>query len=394
MRILMVIDSFYPWVGGSETAVVQLSNALSRMGHEVGVAVMSRPEARNPSNEFKFWLIPSTVGPFELKFLGKIRNLRKIIREFKPDVMNVHFMLESGYVGVTAARKEGIPVVLTNRGKGLYNEPMVFWERVLYPFWNNGSLHADRYIATSQEMVDMAKEKYGIESLAISNGVDIDHFTPGKDGASIRRKHGATDSRRVLLCVRRLVPKNGIEYIIRALPEIRKKHDAVLWLASPLIREYEVLKVICNELGIEQYVHFLGSVEHDVLPQYFAAADVVVQPSIAEARSLACLEAMASGAAVVATATGGLKELITHRDNGYLVPEFQQSTYAVTGYEPEGVQRLAAAVIDVLSDEPLRKHLQERARAYAVAEASWPIIAKQTLKVYEEAIAAHSSSHA
>lgn len=392
MRILMVTDSFYPEIGGSETAIWRLSDTLVDMGHSVGVAVISKPDAKSPSSKFSFWNVSSRWNGIEAKFLGKIHNVRNIIREFKPDVVNVHFMLESGYVGVRAAHKEGIPAALTNRGKGLYNKATNIQEMMLYPFWNWGSLDADAFLATSQEMVDIAKERYGIDSTAISNGVDTDNFSPTKDGLRIRERHGVRPGQKVILCARRLVPKNGIEYIVRALPLIRQKHDVVLWLASPLIREYEKLKTLAKELKIEQHVFFLGAVEHNELPYYFTAADVVVQPSIAEARSLACLEAMASGSAIIATATGGLKELITHGKNGYLIEPFQESTYAVFGYEQKGVEELAHAVDDVLSNEELRRRLKAGARAYSET-CNWPNIARQTLQIYNEAIEHFSSAN-
>ena len=362
----MITDSFYPEIGGSETAIWHLGEALVGLGHEVGVAVLSKPNAANPSEKLAFWKIGSRRWGIDAKFLGKIHHLRGIIRAFKPDILNVHFMLESGYVGVKAAHAEGVPAILTNRGKGLYNKPMNIFERILYPFWNRGALGADAFMATSQEMVDMARERYGLSSTMVSNGVDIENFHPTKDGSFLREKHGVKSGQRVLLCVRRLVPKNGIEYIVRALPTIRKQHNAVLWLASPLIREYEKLKRITEELGITDAVRFLGPIDHKELPYYLSAADVVVQPSIAEARSLACLEAMASGAAVIATATGGLKELINHGENGYLIPAFQEGTsYEVIDIQEKGVRDLAAAVVDVLSDEALRARLKSGARAYA-----------------------------
>ncbi len=199
----------------------------------------------------------------------------------------------------------------------------------------------------------------------ISNGVDTTNFNPAKDGAYLREKHGVKAGQKVLLCARRLVPKNGIEYIVRALPKIRETHDCVLWLASPLIREYERLKAVAKELGVESFVTFLGSVDHHDLPFYFSAADVVVQPSIAEAR--------------------GLPELITHKINGYLIDPFQDATYAVTDVHPDGVARLAEAVSTLLSDESLRQVLKKGAREFALT-CSWPEIARQTLAVYQDAI--------
>lgn len=391
MRILMLTDSFYPEVGGSETAIWKLGEAMVKAGNEVGVAVISKPKAANPSSLLTFWIVPSKVFGIDLKFLGRIWNLRKVIREYKPDVINIHFMLESGYVGVKSAKAERVPSVLTNRGKGLYNAPSHITEKVLYWIWNRGALSADRYLATSDEMVDIFKERYGKESMVMSNGVDTDVFSPEKDGSVIRVRHGVKPHQKVILCARRLVPKNGIEYIVRAMPEIIRKHDAVLWLASPLIREYERLKKIAEELGVADRVVFLGPILHDELPLYFRAADVVVQPSIAEARSLACLEAMASGSAVIATKTGGLAEMIVHKENGYHIDPFMESTYDVKTFDALGVARLATAVIDVLSDDALRASMGKNARAYAL-QYSWPKVAERTLTVYREAIAASTST--
>lgn len=385
MRILMLIDSFYPEIGGSETAVWRLSDTLSDLGHEVGVAVLSRPKAENPSRKFRFWNVPSRLRGIDAKFWGKIRNVRSIIQEFQPDIVNAHFLLESGYVGVRAAHAEGVPCVISIRGKGIFYRGNNLFEKLLYPFWIRGGLRADGFIATSQEMADIAHERHGISPRAVSNGVDINHFRPGRTDLNIRERHSIGPSQPILFCARRLVPKNGIEYIIRAFPAIRKQHDAVLLLASPKIREYERLKELVRSLRLQEVVHFLGPIEHDELPYYFCHADVVVQPSIAEARSLACLEAMASGAAVVATATGGLKELITHGESGYLVPSFEESTYQVGSVQEDGVANLVEAVCTLLSDNDLRSRIQNGARFYAET-CSWPRIAEQTLQVYEQAI--------
>jgi glycosyltransferase involved in cell wall biosynthesis len=385
MRILMLTDSYFPEVGGSETAIRKLGDAMTDAGHTVGVAVISKPNASNPSQKLSFWNVSSRIHGIDCKFLGKIWNLRRIVRSFRPDIINAHFMLESGYVGVKTARAERIPCVVTNRGKGLYNKAMNNVESFLYWLWNRGALHADRFLATSDEMVDILRDRYGRESTVMSNGVDTVTFTPEKNGQPIRDRHGVRLGQRVILCARRLVPKNGIEYIVRALPAIREKHDALLWLASPLIREYERLKEVASELGMSDFVRFLGPVLHDELPLYFRAADVVVQPSIAEARSLACLEAMAAGSAVIATSTGGLKEMITHRGNGYLIDPFMESTYHVTSFDASGVGRLAQAVTDVLGDDRLRLSMGQAARTYAM-EYAWPKVAERTLAVYADTI--------
>lgn len=99
---------------------------------------------------------------------------------------------------------------------------------------------------------------------------------------------------------------------------------------------------------------------------------------------------MASGSAVIATATGGLAEMIVHRKNGYLIDPFMESTYNVTSFDVTGVARLATAVTDVLSDDALRESMGKEAREY-VQQYAWPRVAERTLAVYEDVIHSYAS---
>lgn len=390
MRVLMVTETFHPIVGGSQTAIRYLSDALSDLGHETMVAVMNVRNSTSPSDKISFAKFDSYIFGIDCKMWGKIHNCRKIIRKFKPDIVNAHFLFESGFVGTIAAHKEGIPSVVSIRGRGIFFKPKNLLEKLLSWWWIRGACKADGFIATSQEMADIAHARHGLTVTAVSNGVETDVFTPDMK-KDIKTPYGISSSQRVIFCARRLVPKNGIEYVIRALPEVRKHHDAVLLLAAPKDAEYNALNALVDELNIRPFVHFIGSVDHYELPYYFAGADIVVQPSIAEARSLACLEAMAAGAAIIATACGGLKELITHGENGYLVPVFEESTYQVGILNHKGVFDLAQAMITVLSDPELEKKLRRHARSYAET-CSWPAIAEQSLAIYRNAMDHYSSS--
>ncbi len=384
----MVTEAFYPSVGGSQTAIRYLSDALSDLGNPTMVAVMNVPGASSPSGKIAFATLTSYVGGVDLKTWGKIHNCRKIIRKFKPDIVNAHFLFESGMVGTSAAHKEGVPSVVTIRGRGIFFKPKNILEKILSRWWINGACQADGFIATSQEMADIATIRHGLSVTAISNGVETDIFTPEMN-KDIKTPHGIAPHQRVIFCARRLVPKNGIEYMVRALPTVRQTHDAVLLLAAPKDAEYQTLNTIIDELKIRPFVKFIGSIDHEELPFYFAGADIVVQPSIAEARSLACLEAMAAGAVVIATACGGLKELITHGENGYLIPAFEESTYQIGAVKLQGVADLANAVSTVLSDVTLEKNIRRGARKFAET-CSWPAIARQSLKIYDEVIHRYS----
>lgn len=383
LKIAMVTDSFNPSVGGSETAIKNLSLGFLALGHQVRIYGLFEG-VESPDPRLKVIYVPPKVFGLNLRAFGRFINLSKEIKKYQPDIINAHFMLMSGWAGVKAAMRSKIASVVTVRGKGVFYKAVNFKQKILYKMYRKMSLRADKMIATSAEMADIVNQRWGRRPIPLSNGVDVNHFRLGiKTDLRQRLK---IENKKIILCVRRLVPKNGIEYMVRALPKIiEREKDTHLILVAPREREYENLKKLTDELEISKKVMFVGEVDHSILPQYFAIADVIVQPSIAEARSLSCLEAMASGSAIIATATGGLAELISHKENGYLIPAFEESTYYVSTAKKEGVDNLTKAVLEVLSNDKLREKIKLGARKTA-EEHSWDKICNATLDIYKEAI--------
>jgi len=383
MKIAMVTDSFYPSVGGSETAIKNLSLEFLEMGHEVRVYGLFEG-VKSPDPKIDVVYVSSMVFGLNLKAIGRYINLNKKIKEYKPDIINAHFMLMSGWVGVKVAKKNNIASVVSVRGKGVFYKVDSIKKTLLYYMYRRLSIKADKMIATSAEMSEMVKKRWGKVPIPLSNSVNIDHFRPDiKTNLKIKLR---LEDKKVILCVRRLVPKNGIEYIIRAISLILEKEKNIhLLLAAPRERLYEEFKKLAQDLNIDDKISFVGEIDHVILPEYFTIADVVVQPSIAEARSLSCLEAMACGKVVIATATGGLKELIANEKNGYLIPSFQESTYYVESPRQKNINNLANAVLNVLNNEELRKKIEKGARKTAI-ENSRKNIGKKTLEIYNEAI--------
>src|SRR3989344_2805355 len=357
MKIAMITDSFYPFVGGSETAIRNLTETLNKAGHDVKVFGVF-PEVSSPDERYvPVVKIDPDIFGINLRVFGLLSNLDREIKKFKPDIINAHFMLKSGYLGVKVAKRNNIPSVVTVRGNGVFYKARTIKEKILFSMYRKMSLKSDLMIATSAEMANIVDERWGVRPTPLSNGVDIKRFRPNIV-TNLKDKLGI-ENKKVILCVRRLVPKNGIEYMVRAMPKILWNYpETVLILVAPKLREYKKLDNLACELGVETKIIFAGEVNHDVLPQYFSIADVVVQPSIAEARSLSCLEAMASGSAIIATNTGGLGELIQHKVNGFLVPAFEDSTYQVGAINQKGVDNLASAVEERFnSNYPLRKYV-------------------------------------
>jgi len=198
----------------------------------------------------------------------------------------------------------------------------------------------------------------GVPPQRISNllyatwGVDLDHFSPQRDGREPDMgPHG-------LLFVGRLVPGKGIRELMRAFLQIRGSlADAQLYIIGdgPLAAD---IRQFVDQHRMPSAVHILGTVENHALPPYFRAARVTVSPSLttrrwAEQAGMVNIQSMACGTPVVSTLTGSISEFVPDGQAGILVPERDS-------------EALAEAAIRLLTDEQQHRRLSENARAYVV----------------------------
>jgi D-inositol-3-phosphate glycosyltransferase len=244
---------------------------------------------------------------------------------------------------------------------------------------------SDRLIASTPVDQSQLVKLYGVPSpkiSVISPGVDLDEFRPRRK-RSARSRLGFGDGPLVLF-VGRIQRLKGIDVLLKAIaglddlaPGLRPtvaivggapEHERV----DAEQREMERLIQLSRSLGIEGQVRFLGGVPQDSLPSYYSAADVTVMPSTYESFGLVALESMACGTPVVATRVGGLSTLIRDGETGYLVPWRDPSLFA---------QRIA----ELLTDEPLQRRMQRRAREHACGYA-WSSAAAGTERLYEQLV--------
>lgn len=140
--------------------------------------------------------------------------------------------------------------------------------------------------------------------------------------------------------------------------------------AETLDEEMERLQRMSLELGLDDLVAFAGARDQQVLPYYYAAAEMVVMPSHYESFGMVALEAMAMGAPVIASEVGGLAYVVRDGYNGFLVPR-------------RDAQALARRIADLLNDQPLRQQMSRNATHYA-RDYDWSIIAERIAAVYNE----------
>jgi D-inositol-3-phosphate glycosyltransferase len=154
-------------------------------------------------------------------------------------------------------------------------------------------------------------------------GVDLERFRP-LDRRTVRRELGFEEERPIVLFVGRLAPIKGIDRLLEAMTHLESRLPARLVIIggddqqSP---ESENLRRLSQMLGLRDSVVFLGRVEHERLPPYYCAADVLVLPSHYETFGLVALEALACGTPVVATPVGAMEMVIRQNETGYVAAD-------------------------------------------------------------------------
>ena len=316
----------------------------------------------------RFFYLPGVLKRFDGWFycLGLSRWLRRHIRAAgRPDVLDAHFAWPDG-VGVSyLARRLDLPYVITLRGtiNPRYQVPC-FRRRMA-----DALRGASAVISVSRAMASIAVELGADERKVhvIPNGVDTSMFSP-MPRAEARRRLGLPEWGPLIVSVASLKPDKGHGEVIEALSRLPKDAHLVIVGAETDRGAYlRSLKSRLREDGLTGRVTFEGPQPHSTMPQYFNAADVSVLASHHEGCPNVVLESLACGTPVVATAVGGVPDLVRPGQNGELVP-----------VNASGV--LADALATALDKEWSREAIRE-----TVAGRSWGSVAREVLEVLETA---------
>lgn len=245
---------------------------------------------------------------------------------------------------------------------------------------------ANRIVAATPAELAQLNWLYGVEVgkvVVIPPGVDLERFHP-LDTSEAKRRVGIPCGDKNIMFAGRIEPLKGIDTLIQAMALIRHRYPDVMentcvaiiggdpWADSP-DAEMARLQAMREELGINDLVLFLGAKDQDVLPNYYAAAEMVVMPSHYESFGMVALEAMAMGRPVIASEVGGLAFLVQDGVNGYHVPT----------RDPEA---LAERIYELLTNVDCREEMGRAARRHA-ERFDWRIIAGRILSVYRDLVA-------
>ncbi len=362
MRIGIVTPVFHPYPGGVPEHVYHEYLELRRRGHGVKVITTRFGPGESPVEEDVIRVgrtvsVPANGSMCPVAFHPSMRAvLRDAFENEAFEVLHVHEPLMP-FLCLSAIDVSRVPVVGTFHAS---NESRLGY-KMFGPVLGRRFARLNRRICVSKAAMETVRPHFGGTYDLIPNGVDVGRF------ASAEPLEELQDGSFNMLFVGRMEPRKGAKYLLRAMPEIlRRVPSARLTVvgSGPLTGHYRSYL----EEGCGDRVRFAGRVSGEMLARHFATADVYCSPATGgESFGIVLLEAMAAGAAIVASAIPGYRDVVEHGKTGLLV-------------EPKSPEAIAEAVARLHADPALSRRLVEGA-TQEVRRYAWDRVAGEILDV-------------
>jgi teichuronic acid biosynthesis glycosyltransferase TuaC len=299
-----------------------------------------------------------------------------IVRGEGIDLIHSHFAWPQGLGGAFARTLSGRPLVASLRGTDILVDPTIKYGRQANPFFSRALSRllrtADRTIYFSDYMRDHAIS-LGARPEAtrvVRKGVDLGHFLPVADRVALRQELGLPGGP-MLLTVAGLRARKGIHNLLGMMTRLRDVSCTLVICGDG--PERARLEAQAAELGVADRVRFMGRVNRDVIPKFFAAADVFVLASIMEAAGNVLFESMSCARPIVCTDSGGPGEYVVDGETGYVVPVGDEAA-------------LADRTRLLLSDDELRERLGQEGRRRTIRDFAYGRMVADILEVYREVV--------
>ncbi|MGV2496746.1 glycosyltransferase [Pelagerythrobacter aerophilus] len=290
--------------------------------------------------------------------------VRRLHEERPFDLVDAQFFYPDGPAAAWIARQLGLPCAIKARGSDI-----TYWgarsfarEQML-----EAAAGARGLLAVSEALKeDMIALGMPPGRIAIHyTGLDRDRFRPLAH-SGLRTKLGASlgiplgEKEKVVATVGALIDRKGQDLVIGAVASIPGTRLLLVGRGE----DEKHLRSLARDLRVEDRVHFLGSVDHDMLPVVLSAADAMALPSKKEGLANAWVEALACGTPIVISDAGGARELVTGPEAGYVVPR--------------DIESIASALRKLFADPPPRERV-----AATVDRFGWPAHAAELARRYE-----------
>lgn len=318
------------------------------------------------------WVWPGGDGTIVLPMGGDVDfglawRLRAVFSSVRPDIVHVHSRRGADLFAGRACLAEGLPAVLTRR---VDNPEPAFWARFKYRPYR-------AIVAISRAVEAELTVRAGLDQARIRripSAVNPHKFLPDRTArARLLAQFALPEDAFVVAVSAQLIERKGHDVLLACLPELVQRHSelrVVCFGDGPLKRR---LRRMIATLGLGHHVQLAGF-RRD-LPSLLPGVDVLVHPARREGLGVALLEAMSSGVPVVASAAGGIVDVVEPGVEGLLVP-------------PDNARELRAALRRIIGDARLRKRMGVAGRARVRRDFSVGLMTERYLDLYRETLAA------
>jgi len=395
MKVLFLTNEYPPHIyGGAGVHVGYLSRELAKT-MEVEVRCFGDQNLTDGRLRVKGFELDTSgftcPEPLQSAFGAVRRCVDFNTTNIDADLVHCHTWY-SHFGGILTKLNYGIPLVITTHSL----EPLRPWKREQLAGGYDFSLWvektalemADAIIAVSRETKRDIERLFEVDPArvhVIHNGIDLDEYRKVQSTAALKR-HEIDPERPYLLFVGRITRQKGIIYLVRAIEFMDRDFQIVLCAGAPDTKEIaaEMNKALAAAKRKRPDIFWIEEMlDRKAVVELYSHAAVFCCPSIYEPFGIINLEAMACGTAVVATAVGGIKEVVVDGETGFLVPLKQMKESPFAPANPEKFARdLAARINQLMRDRTLREKFGRAGRKRAEKCFSWSAIARKTEALY------------
>lgn len=400
LKALFLTREFPPYVyGGAGVHVEYLAEELSKL---MSVEVRSFGDQDVNSNSLSVKGFPYEDSVFkntDEKLKGVFKTLSTGLHmnadPTDADVVHCHTWY-SHFAGILAKLCYGIPLVVTTHSL----EPLRPWKREQLGRGYDASSWvekiaiemADAVIAVSEETKTDVLKYFDVDESKIEvvyNGINLEQYKK-VDDTSILDEYGIDKEKPFVLFVGRITRQKGIIHLVNAIKYIDKETQIVLCAGAPDTKDIakEMEEAVAEAKKHRDNIFWIDKMldKADVI-QLYSHANVFCCPSIYEPFGIINIEAMACETAVVASAVGGIKEVVIPNETGILVPLEQQTEAPFEPVDPDKFSKdLADGVNKVIKDKKLQYKMAKHGRKRVEDFFDWKAIAQQTKTIYESLI--------
>ncbi len=375
-KILIFSTAYFPLVGGAEIAVKEITNRIEGFDFDLITPRIKRGLLNYEEvGNIKVYRVGFGWEKID-KLIFPVLGFFKALMLSRDIEYSLIWSIMASYAGFAALffkmKHEEMPFLLTLQ-EGDDEKDILDRVGVFYFLWRKIFERADFIQVISNYLADFAK-RHGAKSeiAVIPNGVDLNLFfkeIDEKEILKLKNDLGIKKDDFVIITASRLVKKNGIEDLIKAVSSYKLQAISYKLLILGVGDLEAKLKRLAQDLKIEGKVQFIGLVDYKNLPKYLKISNLFIRPSLSEGLGNAFLEAMAAGIPIIGTPVGGIPDFLIDKGTG-LFCEVQNS------------DDLAEKISIIYKDPVLVNRLTQNGRNLVLRNYSWNKIASQMFLIF------------